>query len=299
MIVVCHKMGQLGNRLFLFAHMIAAAAERNSSVLFPGFADYAQYFSGPSIGIIPRYPAPTLRHVWPRRVRELFYPVGLNALRLAKRGFLPGAYSFETRWDVTRMVDIGEAAFLDLISRRPVLCGGFFYRSPRLLQKHASLVRTYLAPSPEMATHALRIERNIRGVGERNTGERIIGVHVRRRDYREFKRGIYFYGLDVYTAYMRRVSELLGGQCRFVVCCEEALESSAFAEFKVALGPGDLLGDLFALSACDYIIGPPSTFSGWASFSHKKPRYFIQSADPLHTKRLQLSDFDIEWDGWV
>ncbi len=27
MIVICHKMGQLGNRLFLFAHMIAAAAE--------------------------------------------------------------------------------------------------------------------------------------------------------------------------------------------------------------------------------------------------------------------------------
>ncbi len=298
MIVVCHKMGQLGNRLFLFAHMIAAAAERNSSVLFPGFADYAQYFSGPSIGIIPRYPAPTLRYVWPRGIRELFYPVGLNALRLAKRGLLPGTCSFETRWDVTRMVDIGEAAFLDLISRRPVLCGGFFYRSPQLLKKHASLVRTYFAPSPEMAINASRIERNIRHAGGRNTGERIIGVHIRRRDYREFKGGIYYYEIDVYTAYMRRIRELLSGQCRFIVCCEEALERSAFSDLDIAFGPGDLLGDLLALSACDYIIGPPSTFSGWASFSHEKPRHFIQSADPVGAKRLQLSDFDVEWDGW-
>jgi hypothetical protein len=298
MIVVCHKMGQLGNRLFLFAHMIAAAAERDSSVLFPGFADYAQYFSGPSMGIIPHYPASARRHVWPRGIRDLFYPLGLNALRLAKRGLLPGTRSFETGWDVTRMVDIGEAAFLELISRRLVLCGGFFYRSPQLLKKHAGLVRTYFAPSPEMETDAARIRKNIRHAEGRHTGGRIIGVHIRRRDYRGFKGGIYYYELDVYTAYMRRIRELLGGQCRFVICCEETLERSAFADFDVAFGPGDLLGDLFALSACDYIIGPPSTFSGWASFSHEIPRYFIQSTDPLRTERLQLPDFNVEWDGW-
>jgi hypothetical protein len=149
-----------------------------------------------------------------------------------------------------------------------------------------------------MATNAARIERNVRHAEGRHTAERIVGVHIRRRDYREFKGGIYFYELDVYTAYMRRMRELLGGQCRFIVCCEEALEGSAFADLDIAFGPGDLLGDLFALSACDYIIGPPSTFSGWASFSREIPRHFIQSADPVRAERLQLLDFNVEWDGW-
>jgi hypothetical protein len=299
MIVVCHKMGQLGNRLFLFAHLIAAAAERNSSVWFPGFTDYAQYFLGPSKGIIPRYPAPERAFVWPSMIRELPYLASLNALRLAKRGFLPGISKFETRWDSTRMVDIGDPAFLDLIAFRAVLCGGFFYRSPSLLKKNASLVRAYFALSPEMTAYASRIEGSIRHAEERKPAERIVGVHIRRRDYRVFKEGIYFYPLNLFAAYMRRIRELFVGQCRFVVCCEEPLEHSEFADFDILVGPGDLMGDLLALSACDYIVGPPSTFSGWASFSREIPRYFIQSADPLCVQRLQLSDFTVEWDGWT
>jgi len=299
MIVVCHKMGQLGNQLFLFAHLIAAAAERNSSVLFPGFVDYAQYFSGPSRGIIPRYPVPVPTHVWPRWIRDLFYPIALNALRVAKRDLLPGTRWFETKWDVTRMVDIGDPAFLELITCRPVLCGGFFYRCPKLLMKHASLVRTYFSPSAAMATKASRIERNIREAHGTEFGKRIVGVHIRRRDYRVFKGGMYFFPLEIYVTYMRRIWELLDGQCCFVICCEESLEYSAFAEFGITFGPGDMLGDLLALSACDYIVGPPSTFSGWASFSRAIPRYFIQSADPIHAERLQLSDFSVEWDGWT
>jgi len=299
MIVVCHKMGQLGNRLFLFAHLIAAAAECDSSVLFPGFTDYADFFWGTSKGIVPRYPAPARPVAWPRAMRELLYLASLNALRLAKRGLLPGTSSFETRWDNTRMVDIGDPAFLGLIVRRPVLCGGFFYRSPRLLKKHASLVRAYFTLSPDMTTYAAKIEAKIRRAERSKTEERIVGVHIRRRDYRVFRGGIYFYRLDLFTAYMRRIRELLTGHCRFVICCEEPLEHSAFADFEIVVGPGDLMGDLLALSACDYIIGPPSTFSGWASFSREIPRYFIQSADPVCVERLQLSDFTVEWDGWT
>jgi hypothetical protein len=300
MIVICHKMGQLGNRLFLFSHLIAAAAERGASVWFPGFADYAEYFSGPSKGVIPRYPAPADAAVWPHKLRDAFFFGSLNALRLAKRGLLPGTAWFDTKWDVTRMVDVGDAAFLDVISRRrPVLCGGFFYRSPELLKKHASLVRSYFALAPETAANAARIEQNIRRPGGQNAGKRIVGVHIRRRDYRVFRGGIYFFELEVFTAYMQRIKELLGGQCRFVVCCEETLEPSIFAGFDVTWGPGDLVGDLLALSACDFIIGPPSTFSGWASFSREIPRHFIKTSDSTRTAQLQLSDFTIEWDGWT
>jgi hypothetical protein len=167
------------------------------------------------------------------------------------------------------------------------------------LKKHAGLVRSYFAPSPQVVTIASRIEKNIRYCDGEKKGQRIVGVHIRRRDYRDYKGGVYFYEWGVYAAYMRRLSELLAGQCRFVLCCEEPLELSAFDGLEIASGPGDLLGDLLALSACDYIIGPPSTFSGWASFSREVPRHFIQTAELGRANQLQLADFSIEWDGWT
>lgn len=37
--------------------------------------------------------------------------------------------------------------------------------------------------------------------------------------------------------------------------------------------------DLFSLSKADYIIGPPSTFSAWASLYGTVPLYFIESSN--------------------
>ena len=38
-------------------------------------------------------------------------------------------------------------------------------------------------------------------------------------------------------------------------------------------GPGTEIGDLYSLAACDYIIGPPSTYTQWASFYGQVPRF--------------------------
>ena len=37
--------------------------------------------------------------------------------------------------------------------------------------------------------------------------------------------------------------------------------------------------DLYALSICDYILGPPSTFSMWASFYGGVPLRFIKHSN--------------------
>ena len=42
---------------------------------------------------------------------------------------------------------------------------------------------------------------------------------------------------------------------------------------------------MHAMSLCDYILGPPSTFSGWASFMGRVPRLEIKSRD--HVVRLE------------
>jgi hypothetical protein len=54
-------------------------------------------------------------------------------------------------------------------------------------------------------------------------------------------------------------------------------------------GNNQELEDMYALAGCDYIIGPPSTFSMWASFIGKVPLFH------LHDREINfsLSDFKV------
>jgi hypothetical protein len=293
MIVIAHKTGQLGNRLFLFGHMIAAAIEARTTVLYPGFADYAHLFDRPSRGLFPSYPDRQRSH-WPDAANQVAYWVGLNALRLAKRRMLPGVPWFETKWNVDKMVDIGKDDFLSLASGRIVLCGGFFYRSERLLQKHADLVREYFRPAPQWLDRLSQLTKQIR-----SGADHVVGVHVRRTDNSHFKGGIYWYGPDVYLAYMHRMRRLLPGRCRFMVTSDEPIDVSTYDGFDVVTAPGNILLDLHALCSCDFIVGPPSTYSGWASFSAQKPVHFIPTAKVADAEKLQLTDFALDWSGWT
>ncbi len=60
-----------------------------------------------------------------------------------------------------------------------------------------------------------------------------------------------------------------------------------FSKLQVTFGTGDLIEDMYALASCDYLIGPPSTFTMWASFYGKVPLNIIRRSD----QSQQLSDF--------
>jgi hypothetical protein len=57
----------------------------------------------------------------------------------------------------------------------------------------------------------------------------------------------------------------------FLVCSDEPVPDDFLAPFHATRGPGALLGDLYALAECDWVIGPPSTFSLWAACYGRKP----------------------------
>ena len=62
----------------------------------------------------------------------------------------------------------------------------------------------------------------------------------------------------------------------FLICSDEPQHGGDFARMNVHFGTGHAIEDLYALARCDYLIGPPSTFSAWASFYGKVPLYFIE-----------------------
>jgi len=70
----------------------------------------------------------------------------------------------------------------------------------------------------------------------------------------------------------------------FFVCSDEPRFREEFAGLTVGIGGRSPLEDLCTLSECDYILGPPSTFSQWASFYGGRPLYQPAAAEDRVTR---------------
>jgi len=111
----------------------------------------------------------------------------------------------------------------------------------------------------------------------------IIGVHVRRGDYRTWEGGKYYLELPDYAALMRQAMALHPDRkILFFISTNEEYAATEFeglplmeANFRSAAK------DLYALSLCDRIMGPLSTFSRWASFYGNVPLCFIEKGMSL------------------
>ncbi len=116
----------------------------------------------------------------------------------------------------------------------------------------------------------------------------IIGVHIRRGDYKEWLDGIYYYTDEEYRYLMYSIQKQLETKVKFLICSNETINLNNYKDLDCFIIP-DSSGakDLYALSKCDYIIGPPSSYSQWASFYGEVPLNYIMSSN----EELMLSDF--------
>jgi hypothetical protein len=109
-----------------------------------------------------------------------------------------------------------------------------------------------------------------------------VGVHIRRGDYRTWRKGAYFFEDDVYNKQMANIEKQLKQQrgaksvC-FIICSNEKIELKNFYPLNIQTLPSSpsMIEDLEILSLVDFIIGPPSTFSMWASYVGHVPIHFI------------------------
>jgi hypothetical protein len=127
----------------------------------------------------------------------------------------------------------------------------------------------------------------------RTQGNVVLGVHMRKRDYRDFFGGRYFYSDAEYRSFMIQIKEqveALGFSLTCLLCSDEPIDLSAFQDLDVHYIPQTTpLVDLYALSGCDFIVGPPSTFSQWASYYGLTPLLLVWDK----IKPLRLTDFGI------
>lgn len=279
MIVIARNYGQLGNRLFLYAHLIAAAREYQTVVANPCFAEYAELFSSTARDLWCRHPLPAQQHQHdhysPRLRHALATGVYLCSTTLARSGL--------TRWPAAvirlrgeQSIDLAGPEFRDRVaSNSVVLVQGWLFRSQTLFDLHADAIRDHFQIR---ACHQRAVNEAIGSA--RRDGAIVVGVHVRRGDYASYLDGRYYYSLDQYAAAMRQIAaQIPSRQVRFLVCSNEPIESGSFGGLEIQLGPGQLVEDMYALAATDLIIGPPSTFTGWASFYGQTPLIQLHAAD--------------------
>ena len=108
----------------------------------------------------------------------------------------------------------------------------------------------------------------------------VVGVHIRRGDYATWNNGRFLYSLEEYHGFMLRLQEYY--QNKKVAFFISSNESFSLNQFKGCIcqrfdkeSSGAIL-DLYTLSICDYIIGPFSTYSRWASFFGEVPLCFLE-----------------------
>lgn len=181
-----------------------------------------------------------------------------------------------------RRIDLAELLESLPESCRLLLLKGFTFRHDPWCLRQAPFLRQFFMPLPRYR------EAGERPIADLRARARIvIGVHIRHGDYRTWRGGRFFYGIDCYPALMNRIRELLGGDVAFLICSDERQDRDAFSSFLHAWGPGRFIEDLHALSCCDYLVGPPSSFSLWAAFHGGA--LLCHLTDP--TRTLELADF--------
>lgn len=266
MLVNLKPFGRLGNRLFLAAHLIAFSKRYEVPILNLAFRDYS--------GLFP----------WLDGNAAFAYPWSatgdpVEAARLAshyvRRSRLPWSHRWshwgESNWDY----DTNPPQRL----LGPLLRGRDVYFSSWLFRGFSSLVRCrdevvqVFRPRSEVANAVA--DANSRW---HSNASRLVGVHIRWEDYRGTEQ---FLTVAQYRSAMQRMLQLSQGErVRFVIFSNEPLDLEHFSGLPVVLSSGETPQfDLYGMAQCDFLMAPPSTFSGWASYYGQVPLLQLNSRE--------------------
>ena len=125
----------------------------------------------------------------------------------------------------------------------------------------------------------------------------IIGVHLRRGDYKTWQEGQYYYLDNEYNNIMLHMKSFFPtDKVGFLLCSNEKLNLENFVDNDVFIFKNSSAAmDVYGLSNCDYIIGPPSSFSSWSAYFGNKPLFFLKTSNC----DFDLSSFKSGVDSWA
>lgn len=277
LLIVCDKYGRLGNRLFLFAQLIEFSRESGREIWMPGFHEYCSFFKTTENSRFIRYP---------RGNFDIPNPfsgiVSFNAFNHISRinEKINSEYLFEN-FVCYSPTDGNPFLKINSTQARCVLFNGFIFHQ-HFLDLHNSLptIRTIFKPSSKF-THL--IEDPIRAL--RKKSQLIVGVLVRQTDYREWNDGKSFFTSLEYAQILQRFCCSYSEEnISFFIATDENQNEKIFENFVCIVRVGFPIENLYSLASCDLLIGPTSSYMGWAALYGDVPSFTIQSSDDSPTK---------------
>lgn len=292
-IIISKCSGRFANQLWMFANVLAFAMEHDYQVEAPSFFNYAQKFSYWNKSKLITIPAGksetpvelTRKLLYYNNLLGLThfndYKIDLESLSITSKIGSKLKNIFSNQEKLTRLyfekLEYTEVVNQILKNDTVVFEGFMFCSSIAQMQKHSNELREIFKPQLPVLQKMdwLKKQRLIDSI--------IIGVHIRRGDYKSYREGIYFYELETYKAQMQHLVGLYADKNpSFFICSDEPFGESEFKGFNIIQNKnGNATEDLYLLSTCDYLIAPPSTFSKWASFYGEVPLYVIEEANQL------------------
>ena len=273
-LVVAEKCGRLGNRIYSATHVMAFAQRGRFVVLLPALEEYVHYFQGSDRDLFCRYPAgitPFLCNI------QLFRRKYLHLLWHAAKHIEEKQSSrhFKTirLYSLEEELILGTSEFLNMAKQHKVLfLFGFTIHDFEALEKYSDRIRPYFQPLLKNEAAIAEPINYLRG-----KTDVIVAVAIRHGDYRIWQGGRYFFPIGDYAGLMRRLLKLFPGKrVGFLICSDEDQDASHFSEFTYVFRPKNSM-DLFSMSRCDYIVGPPSTYSGSSAFIGNVPILIVKN----------------------
>jgi len=277
LVVLNDGIGQMCNKILFQINILASAYVRDYQVTyynmqkFPGFRMYQADLEK---HLTRKKNVPKIRYFFIRGMHKGLAKIGKSH----KRYVMVGAKNQkESEVLIT-------SNYLQL--HTSYLYGWPFY-DLTALRKAGRQIREFMSPDKEVQEYVESVLSELR-----NTAKLVIGVHLRRGDYLNWRNGAYYYCNEQYKKCMDMFYENVskGHKCTFVLFSNEKIDEKEFNDdrYKVVIISGSAAQDFHTMSKCDYLIGPPSSFSGLASFMGQVPRYMIENPNRPYEEKDML-----------
>ncbi len=147
---------------------------------------------------------------------------------------------------------------------------GWDFRKYKLSTKHHKVLKTlYSFDKRYFSRKSIKLLKFL--INKKKDGKFIIGIHIRRGDYNQWNEGKYYFDDDFYKDVINKLKKNLINENKdpfVVVVSDEKIISDIGANFY---SEGSWKQDQITLQSCDLIVGPPSTFTMWASYISQVP----------------------------
>lgn len=267
LIIVCDQYGRLGNRLHLFAQLITFAKKNNYVVWMPGFYDYWHFF--PELDHRPTFASRfyPFSNFTPEDVFYTFNFIFRKASQLRENPLFR-SLNFSDSNDGNPWNNIGDS------KSRVILFSGFVFHEYMLDCSSAiSKINILFRPTSKYINE---INAPIENLKSRN--DLVCGVLVRQTDYRSWNDGKYFYTSKQYANFLCSIRNSFSNKkIGFFIATDEEQDEKIFGDLDCMIRVGYPLENLYSLSLCDFLVGPPSSYIGWSSLYGKSTLITITS----------------------